>query len=90
LNPTALLRGATTDIASASRSYHAALVFGWQDVVQRYRRSKIGAFWITISLAVMIGTLSFLFGTLFQTPLHEFLPFRSRIDSLDLYIVDDQ
>jgi lipopolysaccharide transport system permease protein len=75
LNPTALVREAIGDIVAAFWGYHVALVFGWQDVAQRYRRSKIGAFWITISLAVMIGTLSLLFGTLFQTPLQDFLPF---------------
>jgi lipopolysaccharide transport system permease protein len=70
-----MVREATSDIVAASRNNHVALVFGWQDVAQRYRRSRVGAFWITISVAVMIGTLSFLFGTLFRTPLHEFLPF---------------
>jgi lipopolysaccharide transport system permease protein len=69
------IRDATGDIAAAFRGYHVALVFGWQDVAQRYRRSKIGAFWITISLGIMIATLSFLFGSLFQTRLQEFLPF---------------
>lgn len=74
-NPATYIRDAMGDIAAAIRGHHVALVFGWQDVAQRYRRSKIGAFWITISLAVMIGTLSLLFGTLFQTPLQDFLPF---------------
>ncbi len=71
----ALAHDGLDDIVAALRNYHVPVVFGWQDVAQRYRRSKIGAFWITISVAVMIGTLSFLFGTLFQTSLRDFLPF---------------
>jgi ABC-type polysaccharide/polyol phosphate export permease len=71
----ALVYDGLDDIVAALRNYHVPFVFGWQDVAQRYRRSKIGPFWITISVAVMIGTISFLFGTLFQTSLKDFLPF---------------
>lgn len=63
------------EIVAALRNYYVALVFGWQDVAQRYRRSKVGAFWITISVGVMIATLSFLFGALFRLPLQQFLPY---------------
>jgi ABC-type polysaccharide/polyol phosphate export permease len=68
-------REGATEIAGALENYYVAAVFGWQDVAQRYRRSKVGAFWLTISVSVMIVTLSFLFGALFRIPLKEFLPF---------------
>ena len=71
----ALFNEGLADVSAAARNYHVAVVFGWQDIAQRYRRSKVGAFWITISVAVMIGMLSLLFGALFRAPLHEFLPF---------------
>lgn len=73
--PRALFNAGLTDVVAAVRNYHVAVVFGWQDIAQRYRRSKVGAFWITISVSVMIGMLSLLFGALFRAPLHEFLPF---------------
>lgn len=69
------LRKGMSEVIAALRNYYMAAVFGWQDVAQRYRRSKVGAFWITISVGVMIGTISFLFGALFRVPLQEFLPF---------------
>jgi lipopolysaccharide transport system permease protein len=69
------LRDGATEVFAALKNYYIPTVFGWQDIAQRYRRSKVGAFWITISVGVMIGTLSFLFGTLFRVPLQEFLPF---------------
>lgn len=50
-------------------------MLAWQDVVQRYRRSILGQFWITISMAVMVACLGFLFGALFRVPYQEFLPF---------------
>src|SRR5690606_31728642 len=55
--------------------YRLALIFGWQDVAQRYRRSRVGAFWLTINMAVFIGALGLIFGTLFQSEMREFLPY---------------
>jgi ABC-type polysaccharide/polyol phosphate export permease len=73
--PAILLKDGAVEIFSALKNYYVAVVFGWQDIAQRYRRSKVGAFWITISVAIMIGMLSLLFGALFRAPLHDFLPF---------------
>ncbi|WP_079213468.1 ABC transporter permease [Brucella pituitosa] len=63
------------DIADGLVKYRLALVFGWQDVAQRYRRSRVGAFWLTINMAVFIGALGLIFGTLFQSEMREFLPY---------------
>lgn len=54
-----------------------SLVFllGWQDIKQRYRRSKLGPFWLTISMGVMIGMIGLVFGQVFKAPMHEYLPF---------------
>ena len=40
------------------------LYLAWQDTKQRYRRSLIGPFWITISTGVWIGAMGPLYGTL--------------------------
>lgn len=48
---------------------------GMHDVRQRYRRSALGPFWITISLAVMVFALGLLYGQIFGQDLHEYLPF---------------
>jgi lipopolysaccharide transport system permease protein len=69
------LKEAFDDIREAFARIHIATIFGWQDVAQRYRRSRIGAFWLTINMGVMIGALGVIFGTLFRTPLTDFLPF---------------
>ncbi len=63
------------DIFMALKSYELAGVLGWQDIRQRYRRSSLGPFWLTISMGVLIGALGLVFGNLFDSPMKEFLPF---------------
>ncbi|MEV6879002.1 ABC transporter permease [Amycolatopsis sp. NPDC051128] len=50
---------------------------GWQDIKQRYRRSVIGPFWITISQAVIALGLGLLYSQLFHSPIQVFLPYLS-------------
>lgn len=38
----------------------------WQDIRQRYRRSKLGPFWITISTGIMLLAMGPLYGKLFN------------------------
>lgn len=67
--------GAIEDIGAGVRTFHVARIFGWQDVAQRYRRSRIGAFWLTANMGVLVVALGVLFAVLFRTPLREFLPY---------------
>ncbi|WP_027942483.1 ABC transporter permease [Amycolatopsis taiwanensis] len=48
---------------------------GWQDIKQRYRRSVIGPFWITISQAVISLGLGILYSTLWHLSVSTFLPY---------------
>ena len=52
-----------------------ALMLGWQDVRQTYRRSPIGPFWVTITTGILISTMGFVFGILFKIPIKEYLPY---------------
>ena len=49
-------------------------LLGWNDVFNRYRRSNLGAFWLTLSMGILIATLGIIFAALFSIPLNEFLP----------------
>ncbi|GAB0107418.1 ABC transporter permease [Nocardia sp. JMUB6875] len=51
------------------------LSLGWQDIKQRYRRSVLGPFWITIATGVQAAAMGFLYATLFHQPLHTYLPY---------------
>lgn len=75
VQPTTGAKVAIADISEALAKYRLALIFGWQDVAQRYRRSRVGAFWLTLNMAVFIGALGLIFGTLFQSEMREFLPY---------------
>lgn len=72
---TGFLAEAFADIGAALEKHHLATTFSWQDVAQRYRRSRVGVFWLTINMGVLIGALGFVFGTLFRSPMEEFLPY---------------
>ncbi|WP_331170647.1 ABC transporter permease [Rhodopseudomonas sp.] len=48
---------------------------GWNDILQRYRRSILGPFWLTASMAIMVIMLGVLYAELFSTPINDLLPF---------------
>jgi ABC-2 type transport system permease protein/lipopolysaccharide transport system permease protein len=48
---------------------------GWNDILQRYRRSLLGPFWLTASMAIMVVSLGVLYSELFKQPIHDFLPY---------------
>ncbi|MDA9086253.1 ABC transporter permease [Methylophilaceae bacterium] len=50
-------------------------ILAWQDVLLRYKRTKVGAFWLTFNISVMITVLSFIFGSLLSQPASTFVPF---------------
>jgi ABC-type polysaccharide/polyol phosphate export permease len=51
------------------------LYLGIQDIKLRYRRSIIGPWWVTISSAIMIMALGFLYSNIFVTDTKTYLPF---------------
>jgi lipopolysaccharide transport system permease protein len=66
---------ALTDIAGSVKRWPLVGMLGWQDLRQRYRRSALGPFWITLSMGVTIGTIGTVFGQIFSSPIADFLPF---------------
>jgi lipopolysaccharide transport system permease protein len=66
---------AVADIAAAFGKHSLVGMLGWQDIRQRYRRSALGPFWLTISMGVMIAAIGLVFGRIFKSPMDEFLPF---------------
>ena len=66
---------ALQDIVEGARAVHLWGLLGWQDVRQRYRRSTLGPFWITISMGALVGGLGFLYAGLFKIGVADYLPF---------------
>ncbi len=50
---------------------------GLMDIKLRYRGSLIGPFWLTLSTAVMVGSIGFLYARLFRQDVAGYLPFLS-------------
>lgn len=48
---------------------------GWNDILQRYRRSLLGPLWLTASMAIMVVSLGLVYSKIFKTELREFMPF---------------
>lgn len=51
------------------------LLLAWQDIKLRYRRSMIGPFWLTISMAITIYSMGFLYSKLFKIDLSQYFPY---------------
>ncbi|WP_439711061.1 ABC transporter permease [Bradyrhizobium diazoefficiens] len=66
---------ALADLASGAAMWPLWVRLGWNDILQRYRRSMLGPFWLTASMAVMVIVLGILYAELFATPIHDFLPY---------------
>lgn len=66
---------AFADIGEALRHPETWMALAWQDLRQRYRRSLLGPFWITLTMLVTIVSMGTLYGILFQQDLHDFMPY---------------
>jgi lipopolysaccharide transport system permease protein len=66
---------AVRDVREGLSLWRLALTLGWLDIQLRYRGSLLGPFWLTLSTAVMVGSLGVLYGALFHMNVREYLPF---------------
>jgi len=65
----------STEILAGFRAWPVWVVMSWDDIRQRYRRSVLGPFWITLSMGVFILILSIIYSRLFHTPLEHYMPY---------------
>jgi lipopolysaccharide transport system permease protein len=69
------MANALRDAASGIAMWELWSALGWNDIRQRYRRSLLGPFWITLSMGVMIATIGFIYAELFRQPIVDYLPY---------------
>jgi lipopolysaccharide transport system permease protein len=67
--------GAWADIVAGTAQWRLWGRLGWNDILQRYRRSILGPFWLTVSMAIMVIALGALYAVLFNQPIDDFLPY---------------
>ncbi|MET0583615.1 MAG: ABC transporter permease [Candidatus Binatia bacterium] len=51
---------------------HMWVGLGWIDLVQNYRRTFLGPFWITVNLAIFAAAMTLVYGALFGVPSREY------------------
>lgn len=66
---------ALDDIQAGVRDWRLWTMMGWLDIKQRYRRSTLGPFWLVLSMAMTVGMLGALYGTMFGMDTKTYLPF---------------
>lgn len=69
------LSKAVQDIVQGVLSIHVWPMLAWQEIRQRYRRSVLGPFWLTISTGALIGGMGPLYGKLFGWNLADYVPY---------------
>jgi ABC-2 type transport system permease protein len=69
------LREAAADLMAGVKLWELWSTLGWHDIRQRYRRSFVGPFWLTLSMAVMVAGLAYLYGGMFGQKTATYLPY---------------
>lgn len=62
------------DACQALCAYDFWVTFAWNDIKVRYRRSRIGQFWITLSIAIFILGVGLFYSQVLHTPVNKYLP----------------
>ena len=68
---------AAADLGETTRLWRLVLALSFMDIKLRYRGSLLGPFWLTLSTAVMIGAIGFLYAGLFHQDVAKYLPYLS-------------
>ena len=66
---------AMRDIRTTMRLWRLCLTLAWLDIRLRYRGSVLGPFWLTLSTALMIGSMGVIYATLFHMDVKEYMGF---------------
>ena len=74
---TGYLAPAVADIRAGIVAWPIWTLLAWNDIRKRYRRSKIGQFWLTLSMGVTILGMGYVYSTLFGTDITKFIPYVS-------------
>jgi ABC-type polysaccharide/polyol phosphate export permease len=74
-NPSSNLSLALQDLKSGIGSIYIWPMLGWQEIRQRYRRSILGPFWLTLSTGILVGAMGPLYGRLFGQDISLYYPY---------------
>jgi len=66
---------AFADLEQGAKKSELWMTMAMKDMRQRYRRSILGPFWLTLSMGVFVAALSLLYAGILNQPLDEYLPY---------------
>lgn len=69
------MQQAFDDVMAALRHRHLWMALGTLDIKQRYKRSVIGPFWITLNLAILILGIGLIYGNVLHTLHSSYIPY---------------
>src|SRR5258708_2503583 len=66
---------ALADIRDGLRLWPIWMMLAYQDIKLRYRRSVLGPLWLTISMAITVYTMGFIYSSIFNTDIASYFPY---------------
>jgi len=69
-----MTRDVFTDVIGGLKRADLWAFLAWQDIRQRYRRSSLGPFWITLATLLTVGGMTLVYAGLFKQDMKTFLP----------------
>jgi len=69
------LKEAFADLIDGLKRWEVWSTLGWHDIRQRYRRSIVGPFWLTLSMGIMVAGLAYLYAGMFGQNIENYLPY---------------
>jgi ABC-type polysaccharide/polyol phosphate export permease len=70
-----IARTISEEVVAGFRIWRVWGIMGWDDIRQRYRRSVLGPFWITLSTGIFILLLGIIYSRLFHMELEHYMPY---------------
>jgi lipopolysaccharide transport system permease protein len=64
-----------SDLIKCMREWRIWTVLGWNDIKKRYRRSRIGQFWITLNMLVVVFGLGIVWSGIFRQDVKSYMPY---------------
>lgn len=68
-------RLAGQDLVRCFKGWHVWALLGVSDIRLRYKRSRFGQFWITLSMGIFVGGVGAVYGGLFHQKVHDYIPY---------------
>jgi lipopolysaccharide transport system permease protein len=63
------------DVKDGLQGWRLWWLLGIGDIRQRYRRSRLGQFWITLSVTIFVMAIGVVYAAIFRQPITQYLPY---------------